>query len=1194
MTTPSSPHAEAVDLHTNPGSSEILWTSSYVGLLLTQFFTALNDNISRWFVVKIGQSILGQTYGSVETGNSAALALGAVAFTLPWLLLAPMAGYLADRYAKRNVVVACKFAEIALMLVLALIVPLENIWLLLGLVFLMGAQSALFAPAKLGIVPETKSLSHISEANGYLMMLGIVGSALGTPGGYFLYDACYSKEGQLVTMWPALLVLVGVAVVGWLCSFLVKSQPAADVNRQLTVNPVTELAPAMSVLWKHPVLLNSALGVAFFYFVALLFQVNVDAFGEFVLRLPKVQIGYLMPVLVVGLGIGSVIAGLWSAGRIQLGMVPVGAFGIAIVSMILGWMGMSIETSSAMGISTGFYKTGFWLLILGSVTGFFYIPLESYLQHKSPSSIRGSVLAAGNALTNAFMLLSMGLFFVLRETFKFDPSQVFLATGLITLPVAVYAAMALFVPLLRFIVWCFLHTIYRITWHERDHIPAEGGVLLVPNHLSWMDGVLMNALLPRPTRFMVYANFTKKWYINWLSELMGTIPISPKDGPKAIMAGLKTAEEAVRNGEAVCIFPEGAISRHGLILPFQKGVMRITEKSGCPIVPIAIDGLWGSIFSYRKRLIWRFPDRFRSRIRLIAGQPVDQSRVKTSAALRREVVTLLNQAIELNREELPLPVCGFITQARKSLFRSKVADSSGTELTGGKLLASCLAFRQVLEQQVFSKEEKIVGLLLPPSVGGVIANVAVGMSKRVTANLNYTLSDDVINYCIKEAGIKTVLTSRRFLEKRPVKVEGAELVYLEDLKEKVTPGIRNTAAAMAYLLPDFVISRWLGLHQIDRDEMATIIFTSGSTGEPKGVMLSHQNIASNVFAMDRMYLLNKEDTLIGVLPFFHSFGFTVSMWTVLNYPLRGVYHFNPLDARTVGKMSEQYKGTILLATPTFLKTYLKRCTPEQFAHMRLVAGGAEKMSPEMVAEFAEKFGVTPLEGYGCTELSPYTSSNLPDGQDKQYLQIGNKIGTVGQPIYGVDAKVVDPETREDLGLNVEGLLLIKGPNVMLGYLNRPDKTAESVQDGWYNTGDFALIDDEGFIKITGRQSRFSKIGGEMVPHIRIEQELTAILDELSPLTDADLDVPGGAVRLAVTAVADEARGERLVVLHKPLSVSVEVLLKRLGETGLPNLWMPDRSSWIAVEQIPLLGTGKLDLKGIKDMAVEKFQNPTTV
>ena len=1020
------------------------------------------------------------------------------------------------------------------------------------------------------------------------MLMGIVGSALGVPLGYLLFDWCYGETGTLETIVPALGVLVGVAVVGSVCSLAVKSLAAADPNRPLTIDPITELKPAMTVLFSRPMLMKSALGVAFFYFVALLFQVNVDAFGEFVLKLETAQIGLLMPVLVVGLGIGSVIAGVWSAGRIQLGMVPVGAFGIALVSMILAWVGFGADVATQEGVMTAFYKTGFWLLVLGSVTGFFYIPLESYLQHKSPTSIRGSVLAAGNALTNAFMLVSMVLFFVLREFLQLSPTSVFMASGLLTLPVAIYAAKTMFPAMMRFLAWCVLHVVYRITWHGRDNIPEEGGVILVPNHTSWIDGVILNALFPRPVQFMVYSNFTKKWYINWLSEAMGTIPISPKDGPKAIMLGLREAEEALKNGTAICIFPEGAITRTSQVLPFQKGVMRLAEKTGCPIVPIGVDGFWGSIWSYRKKLIWRMPDKFRRRIRLIAGKPIDTNVVTGPALLRREVCRTLNRAVEINKDSFPLPIRGFLNQARKSLFSLKVADSSGTELTGGKLLTACLAFRSVLLKEVLKKDEKIVGLLLPPSCGGMIANVSVGLCGKVTANLNYTLSDDVINYCIKEAGIQTVITSKLFMLKKPINIQGANIVYMEDLKEKITPAVRNKAAAMAFGLPAFVLFRLLGLHKIKRDDLATIIFTSGSTGEPKGVMLSHQNIATNVFAMDQIYLLTKKDILIGVLPFFHSFGYSVSMWSVLNFPLRGVYHFNPLDARTVGKLAEKYQGTILLATPTFLKTYLKRCTKEQFAHMRLVVGGAEKMLPEMVKEYEEKFGVTPIEGYGCTELSPYTASNAPDVINDKVQQIGNKLGTVGRPIYGVEAMIVDPETREDLGFNKEGLLLIKGPNVMLGYLNRPDKTAEAIQDGWYNTGDFAIIDDDGFVQITGRQSRFSKIGGEMIPHIRIEQELTAILDELSPLTDADLEVPGGAVRLAVIAVPDEGRGERIVVIHKKLNVTVDQLLKRLHETGLPNLWLPDRESFVEVEQVPLLGTGKLDLKAIKDVALEKF------
>ena len=346
------------------------------------------------------------------------------------------------------------------------------------------------------------------------------------------------------------------------------------------------------------------------------------------------------------------------------------------------------------------------------------------------------------------------------------------------------------------------------------------------------------------------------------------------------------------------------------------------------------------------------------------------------------------------------------------------------------------------------------------------------------------------------------------------------------------------------------------------------------------VFAKHTKRLLSLSTRDHLLNLNDNDALLGVLPFFHSFGYTACMWLPLCYNVRGIYHFNPLDAKIVGRLCQENRATILMATPTFLQMYLRRCDKEQLESLDLIVVGAEKLPEQLARDFEAKFGVLPTEGYGTTELSPVAAVNIPDHRSTDIVQRGTKLGTVGRPLPGVTAKVVDPETGEDRGIGAEGLLLIKGPNVMQGYLDEPERTAEVLKDGWYCTGDFASIDTEGFVSITGRQSRFSKIGGEMVPHIRIEQELTRICH--------DCNDEEGEILLAVTAVPDDRKGEKLVVLHRPMKITPEEALKQLARVGLPNIWLPSRESFVEVECIPVLGTGKLDLRGIKDLALERF------
>ena len=344
-------------------------------------------------------------------------------------------------------------------------------------------------------------------------------------------------------------------------------------------------------------------------------------------------------------------------------------------------------------------------------------------------------------------------------------------------------------------------------------------------------------------------------------------------------------------------------------------------------------------------------------------------------------------------------------------------------------------------------------------------------------------------------------------------------------------------------------------------------------------MLTYNNVAHNLHAICDAIGLNDRDVILGILPFFHSFGYTVTLWTAMALPPSGVFHFSPLDARQVGKLAEQYKATVLLATPTFLRSYMRRVEPQQFKDLEVVVVGAEKMPIEVAEEFEQTFGIRPVEGYGTTELSPLVSVNIPPKRSKATdPSRGLREGSVGRPVPHVQARIVHLDTGEVLPIGESGMLQIKGPNVMQGYLHQPELTAKVIRDGWYETGDVAKLDADGYIHITGRQSRFSKIGGEMIPHIQIEETIHHILG-----LGEDGKVPA-----VVTAVPDAKKGERLVVLHTGLSIPLDELLKRLSAEGLPNIYIPSPDSFLEVKEIPVLGTGKLDLKGMQQVALDHF------
>jgi acyl-[acyl-carrier-protein]-phospholipid O-acyltransferase/long-chain-fatty-acid--[acyl-carrier-protein] ligase len=312
---------------------------------------------------------------------------------------------------------------------------------------------------------------------------------------------------------------------------------------------------------------------------------------------------------------------------------------------------------------------------------------------------------------------------------------------------------------------------------------------------------------------------------------------------------------------------------------------------------------------------------------------------------------------------------------------------------------------------------------------------------------------------------------------------------------------------------------------------------------------------------------------MGILPFFHSFGFTGTLCLPAGAGIGVVFHPNPLDSRVIGALVEKYKVTMLLATPTFLNAYARRCTPEQFGSLRFVMAGAEKLPERISLAFEDHFGIRPLEGYGCTECSPVVAVNTIDFRAASFRQVGAKRGSIGHPLPGITVKIVDPETLQAVGVDQPGLLLVRGPNVMQGYLNRPEKTAEVLRDGWYNTGDIATVDDDGFLRITDRLSRFSKIGGEMVPHIKVEEKLQ--------------ELAGAAEQIfVVTAIPDEKKGERLIVLHTLAEEKLQECLEQFAKSDLPALWRPRADQFVRIETLPYLGTGKLDLRKARELALE--------
>ena len=519
----------------------------------------------------------------------------------------------------------------------------------------------------------------------------------------------------------------------------------------------------------------------------------------------------------------------------------------------------------------------------------------------------------------------------------------------------------------------------------------------------------------------------------------------------------------------------------------------------------------------------------------------------------------------------------FLRTARKRWSKVAMVDSLKVSLTYGSALTRSFALARVLGREL--GPEPYIGLMVPPSVAGAVANIALLFLGKIPINLNYSAGQGVIDKAVERCGIKQVITSRKFLEKVPLKPPGS-LLYLEDIPAKVGTLDKAWAATVARVVPEAALGSFLpGLKDDRIDSTATVMFTSGSTGDPKGVVLTHGNVLSNVHQMRQHLRLDPIDVVaLGVLPFFHSFGYTVGIWTILLLGKKAVYHSNPLDAKVVGDLCEKHQVTLLAASPTFFRHYIQRCKSEQFKALFHILLGAEKLKPEVAAQIEETLKVAPLEGYGTTEMSPVAAVNVPFSLELGGGRTinGNRRGTVGRVLPGTSVRSVDPNSGEDLPKGTAGIIHVKGPQIMSGYLNNPEATAKVLKDGWYATGDLGFVDPDGFLVITGRLSRFAKIAGEMVPHEGVESALMAA---------ADVDERS----VAVTSIPDPKRGERLAVVHTPWRLTPAEVCRKLVAGSIPKLWIPAPDDFVEVEEIPILGSGKLDLRGVRELAMKLEQ-----
>jgi len=1117
-------------------------------LIVTQFGGAFNDNALKTVVTFFGLSL-----ALSDSLHKALVPLTAALFSFPFILFSMWGGFFADRLSKRTVTISVKMLEVGIMSFATVGLLWKNLWMGMAAIFLMGVHSAVFGPSKYGLLPELLPEKKLSWGNGVLELGTFLAIITGISAGAILSKETHDKEA-----WAGV-VLIVVAVVGLGFSLGITRVPAADPRRRFDPNILGGLWPQIQLMRRDRVLWLACLGNVYFWFIGQLLQQSVLDYGANVLRVDENHTAGLLAALAIGIGIGSFAAGYLSGGKIEYGLVPLGSLGLCAFSALLSLKGLSFNQILSVVAALGFFG------------GFFIVPVSAILQHRPPKECKGAILGAANLLSFTGLFLAAGAYWLFAVRLNLGPRGVFLLGALMTLGATAYVLWLLPDSFLRFVLWGLTHTLYRIRVDGRDNIPSKGGALFVCNHLSLVDALLLAASTDRPIRFIMYKGIYERPWIKPLARIMQAIPISSEQRPREMLQSLRAASDAIRNGEVVCIFAEGQITRIGQMLPFRRGFERIMRDVEAPIIPVALDGVWGSIFSFEKgRFLYKLPRRIPFPVTVNFGKAV--SHTASPLELRQLVQELLAEAWAHRKARMRPLHRAFVRTARRHPFRVAMADAQTPKLNYLATLARTIFLARRL--RLPWQGQRMVGLLLPPSVPGALVNFSALLMGKIPVNLNYTVSDETLGSCIRQCEIKTVLTSRSFLEKLKLNIP-VQALYLEDLA--ANPGVLGKLSALltAWFMPVRLIESSLGSEKpAALDDLATVIFSSGSTGDPKGVMLSHFNIGSNIEQLEQVLGMNSKDGTVGVLPFFHSFGFTGTLCLPAVCGVRVVYYPNPLDAKAVGPLVSRYALTFLLATPTFLQLYLRGCAPEDFGSLRVVMTGAEKLPERLATAFEERFGIRPLEGYGCTECGPAVAVNTADFRAAGFRQVGAKRGKIGHPLPGMCVRIVNPDTGSVTPIGEPGLLLVRGPNVMQGYLGRPEKTAEVLHDGWYTTGDIATMDEDGFLQITDRLTRFSKIGGEMVPHIRIEEKL----HEFAATTEQTF---------VVTSVPDEKKGERLIVFHKLASEKLAACLEKFSKSDLPNLWKPRADQFFHVEAFWYLGTGKLDLRRIREEALAR-------
>ena len=1112
------------------------------------------------------QKILSGSFTAGQSGQLWQSFMLQIFFIAPYALMFLPAGFFANKFSKNKVLAWSALFMTAFVIAMAVLVtcgcPRVAFWLSIGL----SSGFAVHSVAKYAILKEMFGIRNLSYANAFLQIFSLVGiicaSWLAIVGVNLIQlDEVVSYEAvgfilskSVVIPW----ILTGISVLGTVASFLVPRVKYENKN----VN-FSKSRRKFSLGWRHSTLRASIIALAMFWAMAQVFVLMFqDGSGSNTLNM----IQNLLPFAIAGLMVGSIFAAQKSKDFIETGFIPLGMFMASICMFLVPFLVHPVALSILY-------------TIIGFAGGMFLVPVNALLQYNTRPNNSGWVLALANLIQAIVLVAFLFLFSSMRHYTDIHPQLYFIGLAIVSVGVFFWAISNLPQALVRSILRLVFNK-YQIRVLGVQNIPNDGPILLVGNHHSFIDWAMVQMASPRPLTIATSKDHFEKWYLRSLLKRMGVIRFDSRHQESA----MERIHEALLEGRAVVLFPTGEVSKSPHVEPFALDYSKAIEGTEAQVLPFYIQGLWGSNYSYSGSDMYGASA---ERVVTVAfGEAVaaDTPRNDVRAIVRNISIDAWNYAVSFVH---PIADSWIRTYKRHVKNGPAIYNPDGGHFSGYKLMGAVIAFRCLLKKKLGEKEQN-VGIMLPPSPAGIIVNLALWMMAKTNVNLNYTSSVDNVKHCCERADVSTVITSRQFIDKlkrrgsdySKIEGENIRLFYAEDLMKEI-PKAKIAAFIVFCMVSPAWLIKFFFRKRTTIDDIAAIVFSSGSEGTPKGVMLSHRNLMGNIQQLACIFNVTKNDVMLSELPLFHSFGLTVTTLLNLTEGSPCVAVADPTDVKTMARVCAEFRVSAFVATPTFLRAFTisRYVHPMALKHVRIIIAGAEALRPELTTAFRLKFGKEIFEGYGCTETAPVASTNTENTLHSDYMtmQVNNKPGTVGMALPGSQFLIVDPETNEPLPTGEAGMILIGGCQVMVGYLKDEERTNSVMVDiegkRYYRTGDKGYLDEDGFLTIVDRYSRFAKLGGEMVSLGAVEKKI----QDTPVLTGCDY---------AVTSIPDSAKGEKIVLLYQgPKDPST--VLSELRSSGIPPLMIP--SVAFNVESMPKLGSGKTDFSQAKKIAKELME-----